>query len=52
MTLAVAIGINAGVFAIAGTVLFGGYSQVDSNKNAGILPKRLGRSRTEAANVA
>lgn len=29
MTLAVAIGINAGVFTIAGTVLFGGYPQVD-----------------------
>jgi macrolide transport system ATP-binding/permease protein len=28
-TLAVAIGINAGVFTIAGTVLFGGYPQVD-----------------------
>ena len=29
MTLAVAIGINTGVFTIAGTVLFGGYPQVD-----------------------
>jgi hypothetical protein len=29
MTLAVAIGINAGVFTIAGTVLFGGYPKVD-----------------------
>src|SRR3984885_4662736 len=29
MTLAVAIGINAGVFTVAGTVLFGGYPQVD-----------------------
>jgi putative ABC transport system permease protein len=29
MTLAVAIGINAGVFAVAGTVLFGGYPRVD-----------------------
>jgi putative ABC transport system permease protein len=29
MTLAVAIGINAGVFTIAGTVLFGGYPGVD-----------------------
>jgi hypothetical protein len=29
MTLAVAIGINAGVFTIADTVLFGGYPQVD-----------------------
>ena len=29
ITLAVAIGINAGVFTIAGTVLFGGYPQVD-----------------------
>src|ERR1700728_3042120 len=28
-TLAVAIGINAGVFTVAGTVLFGGYPQVD-----------------------
>ena len=29
MTLAVAIGINAGVFTVAGTVLFGGYPGVD-----------------------
>jgi putative ABC transport system permease protein len=29
ITLAVAIGINAGVFTVAGTVLFGGYPQVD-----------------------
>jgi putative ABC transport system permease protein len=31
MTLAVAIGINAGVFTVAGTVLFGGYPGVDSD---------------------
>ena len=29
MTLAVAIGINTGVFTVAGTLLFGGYPQVD-----------------------
>src|SRR5690348_14734599 len=31
VTLAVAIGINAGVFTIARTVLFGGYPNVDPN---------------------
>ena len=37
MTLAVAIGINAGVFTVAGTVLFGGYPQVDPDKTVIIV---------------
>lgn len=40
MTLAVAIGINAGVFTVVGTVLFGGYPQVDPDNR--ILYTSLG----------
>jgi hypothetical protein len=41
MTLAVAIGINAGVFTVAGTVLFGGYPQSTRKTSASTPPTSI-----------
>lgn len=41
MTLAVAIGINAGVFTIAGTVLFGGYPKVDPDNRIAYIEQPM-----------
>ncbi len=38
MTLAVAIGINAGVFTVARTILFGGYPQLDPDNRIFYIP--------------